>query len=74
MANIAEGFGRRSDKEFANFLNMARCLSLTGAQPSRLPSGSRMQARTLALQFKPNRDDFKLGQPYSWLSNGERVR
>ena len=23
MANIAEGFGRRSDKEFANFLNMA---------------------------------------------------
>src|SRR5436305_8163362 len=22
MANIAEGFGRRSDKEFANFLNM----------------------------------------------------
>jgi four helix bundle protein len=24
MANIAEGFGRRSDKEFANFLNMAQ--------------------------------------------------
>jgi four helix bundle protein len=23
MANIAEGFGRRSDKEFANVLNMA---------------------------------------------------
>ena len=23
MANIAEGFGRRSDKEFANFLNVA---------------------------------------------------
>src|SRR5919199_26424 len=23
MANIAEGLGRRSDKEFANFLNMA---------------------------------------------------
>jgi four helix bundle protein len=23
MANIAEGFGRRSDKEFANFLKMA---------------------------------------------------
>jgi four helix bundle protein len=23
MANIAEGFGRRSDKEFANFFNMA---------------------------------------------------
>src|SRR6185295_187245 len=23
MAHIAEGFGRRSDKEFANFLNMA---------------------------------------------------
>jgi four helix bundle protein len=23
MANIAEGFGRRSDKGFANFLNMA---------------------------------------------------
>lgn len=23
MANIAEGFGRRSNKEFANFLNMA---------------------------------------------------
>jgi four helix bundle protein len=23
MANIAEGFGRRSDKEFANYLNMA---------------------------------------------------
>ena len=23
MANIAEGFGRRSDKEFANSLNMA---------------------------------------------------
>lgn len=23
MANIAEGFGRRSDKEFANFLNCA---------------------------------------------------
>ncbi|MEP6717845.1 MAG: four helix bundle protein [bacterium] len=23
MANIAEGFGRRSDKEFVNFLNMA---------------------------------------------------
>ena len=23
MANIAEGFGRRSDREFANFLNMA---------------------------------------------------
>ena len=23
MANIAEGFRRRSDKEFANFLNMA---------------------------------------------------
>ena len=23
VANIAEGFGRRSDKEFANFLNMA---------------------------------------------------
>ena len=23
MANIAEGFGRRSDKDFANFLNMA---------------------------------------------------
>jgi four helix bundle protein len=23
MANIAEGFGRHSDKEFANFLNMA---------------------------------------------------
>src|SRR5688572_16666604 len=23
IANIAEGFGRRSDKEFANFLNMA---------------------------------------------------
>lgn len=23
MANIAEGFGRRSDKEFANFLNFA---------------------------------------------------
>lgn len=23
MANIAEGFGRRSDKEFANFLNYA---------------------------------------------------
>ena len=24
MANIAEGFGRRSDKDFANFLNMSR--------------------------------------------------
>jgi four helix bundle protein len=24
MANIAEGCGRRSDREFANFLNMAR--------------------------------------------------
>jgi four helix bundle protein len=24
MANIAEGFSRRSDREFANFLNMAR--------------------------------------------------
>jgi four helix bundle protein len=23
MANIAEGYGRRSNKEFANFLNMA---------------------------------------------------
>jgi four helix bundle protein len=23
MANVAEGYGRRSDKEFANFLNMA---------------------------------------------------
>lgn len=23
MANIAEGFGRRSDKEFANFINIA---------------------------------------------------
>jgi four helix bundle protein len=23
MANIAEGFGRRTDKDFANFLNMA---------------------------------------------------
>lgn len=23
MANLAEGFGRRSDKEFANFLNIA---------------------------------------------------
>ena len=23
MANIAEGFGRRTDKEFANFLNIA---------------------------------------------------
>jgi four helix bundle protein len=23
MANIAEGYGRRSDKEFANFLNFA---------------------------------------------------
>ena len=23
MANMADGFGRRSDKEFANFLNMA---------------------------------------------------
>ena len=23
MANIAEGFGRRSDKEFANYLNIA---------------------------------------------------
>lgn len=23
MANIAEGFGRRSNKEFSNFLNMA---------------------------------------------------
>jgi four helix bundle protein len=24
MANIAEGFARRSDKDFANFLNIAR--------------------------------------------------
>ena len=24
MANIAEGFARRSDRDFANFLNMAR--------------------------------------------------
>jgi 23S rRNA-intervening sequence protein len=30
MANIAEGFGRHSDKEFANFLSMAPCLGLGG--------------------------------------------
>lgn len=32
MANIAEGFGRHSDKEFANFINIAHG-SATEVQP-----------------------------------------
>jgi hypothetical protein len=34
---------------------------LTGAQPSRLPALRDGQARTLALQSKPSRLDFRLG-------------
>ena len=30
MANIAEGFARRSDRDFANFLNMARSSAAEG--------------------------------------------
>ena len=30
MANIAEGFGRNSDKEFANFLNIAHASAYEG--------------------------------------------
>jgi S23 ribosomal protein. len=37
MANIAEGFGRRSDREFANFLNIAHA-SACEAQSTSLRS------------------------------------